>query len=132
MRHIYFLFVLVILSCHDNPGRIQTGKTIDSINSNPNEKLADNWVDSIYITDFWVKTYLPEMDSISFSQIEKYRKDNYYPFFKLNTNSAKNYIKDYSESDSYGVYVISKQYSSDNYISLILFIGEIVFGIFIL
>lgn len=124
-----FILVLIIISCKQKTDKTNISKTSVAISL---KQLSNKWSDSLFITNTWVKTFYTKMDSISFKQIEELRKDNKYPFYKLNTTLAKKYIKNYSEINLDEVYLISKQYCNNNYNSLILFhLGDCIYDIYL-
>ena len=101
----------------------QSSDKIDLSYSNQHEYNTITYADSIYISNTWVKTYFNYLDSITPYQIEKERIDGKYPFFKINNDIIRKYIKCYHEFDDPNIYAISKQYSNENFETVILLYG---------
>ena len=118
---IFTLLIFLAISCKHSPkGNVRND--YDSTNNNQIIKTK-NWADSVLISNNWIMTYFKNMDSLTITQIDKVERNDSLPFYKMDTTYAKKYIKCYYPGVD-GIYAVSKQYSNDKYISLILYYAE--------
>jgi len=118
-KHLLFISLLFISSCNGSSSKNETKtNNINSLSSNT-DKQNITYPDSVYISNIWIKTYFGLLDSITPRLIEQEIVNDKYPFFKLDNVISKKYIKDYNQIDE-TVYAISKQYSNENFNSIIL------------
>lgn len=127
MKLFSIIILFFLISCNQPIKENNLKKNNSTENGNDNE-----WIDSIRISNDWIKLSFKPLDSINAEQINKLRVNDTYPFFQLSNQVAKKYIKDFSDNSSYGVYAISKQYCNENIISLLLFHwGDCIWDIYL-
>lgn len=119
-KRLLLISILFISSCNGSFSKNET-KTdnIQSLSSNGNEHNKPLYAGSLYISKTCIKTYFGLLDSITPCLIEKERINDKYPFFRLDNIISRNYIENYNKIDE-SVYAISKQYSNENFNSIIL------------
>lgn len=120
MKQFIFLglIFLMIISCKNNNVQKESNINSDSINSNQ--------IDTCFIDDIQYK--FVNLDSISPDLISKYRNEikpnnPVYDLYKLTKSQIKCLFKTeniYSD-DSYGVYVVSKQFENNDVVGIIVF-----------
>lgn len=120
MKLLYKLLILITFSCSQQD--VQTQEIpVATTTATVVESDTIVWADRIINLDFSVKLFYKTLDSLTAEQINKFRSNDSYPFYKIDTKYAKKYIKDYDNSAAYGVYAISKQYVNDKTFSIIFF-----------